>query len=53
MEPTAAEALAMIQGARLCKELEGDAQVIISAIQNGGQLGSRWGRLVDDVHTTI
>lgn len=60
MEPTAAEALAMFHGARLCKDLdlqnvvlEGDAQVVISALQSGDITGSRWGHLVEDVHTSL
>ncbi|XP_059446658.1 uncharacterized protein LOC132178227 [Corylus avellana] len=55
LDPTTVEVMATIRAAQFCKEMdvsnvliEGDAQKIIQALQNGDQNGSRYGQLVED-----
>lgn len=55
LEPTTAKAMVNVHAAQFCKEmgvhnaiLEGDAEVIIKALQAEGQNGSRYGQLVED-----
>ncbi|XP_059442086.1 uncharacterized protein LOC132174450 [Corylus avellana] len=60
LEPTAAEAMALFEGVRLCKDLgilsiivEGDAQVVINAIQARDPTCSKFGQLVDDIRSLL
>jgi ribonuclease HI len=60
VDPTSAEAMAMLQGIIWCAELgiqnvivEGDAQTIISALREGNQSNASFGHLVDDMRLVL
>ncbi|XP_059460184.1 uncharacterized protein LOC132189464 [Corylus avellana] len=60
LEPTAAEALALFEGVRLCKDLgilnlivEGGAQVVVNAIQARDPTCSRFGQLIDNTRSLL
>jgi ribonuclease HI len=60
LEPTTAEAVVTVLAVQFCKEmgvqnviLEGDAEVIIKALQAQGQNGSRYGQLVEDARLIL
>jgi hypothetical protein len=60
VDSTIAEAMTLFQGIMWCRELgiqnvivEGDAQIIISALLDGNQMGTRFGHLVDDMRLVL
>lgn len=59
-EPAVAEAMSLLHGIFLCKELgvqnlivEGDAQTVIKALQEGSHTGARFGHIVDDMRLAL
>ena len=55
-EPAAAEALALFHGLKFCKELiienlviEGDSQLVMSAVQKKDPTSCRYSHLVEDI----
>ena len=60
LDPATAEATALFHGMKLCKELEvsnlvieGDSQVVISAVQKRDASSSKFGHLIDDIVTVM